>query len=266
MTAAGRLPLVLGNWKSNLDHEQAIHLVQKLAWTLRDAHFDPAGTQVGVIPPFTALRSVQTLLDSDDVPLHLGAQDVSADAEGAHTGEIAASMLVRLGCRYVLVGHSERRTAGETDETVHAKIGRALAAGLVPVLCVGEGLAVREAGAQVDHVLTQLSAAVAGLSPTRIPTLVVAYEPVWAIGTGKTATPADAQSMAAAIRGRLVELAGDGPADRVRILYGGSVKVTNVVDLLAGRDVDGALVGGASLDPVEFAGICRFRTLPRVTV
>lgn len=266
MTAAARLPLVLGNWKSNLDHEQAIHLVQKLAWTLRDAHFDAAATEVGVLPPFTALRSVQTLLDSDDVPLQLGAQDVSAAAEGAYTGEIAASMLTRLGCRYVLVGHSERRTAGETDETVRDKTGRALAGGLLPVLCLGEGLAVREAGAQVDHVLTQLAAAVSALSPTQVGTLVVAYEPVWAIGTGKTATPEDAQSMAAAIRGRLVELAGGAPADRVRILYGGSVKVTNVVDLLAGPDVDGALVGGASLDAVEFAGICRFRTLPRTTV
>lgn len=243
-----------------------MHLVQKVAWTLRDAHFDPAATEVGVLPPFTALRSVQTLLDSDDVPVSLGAQDVSADTEGAHTGEVAASMLVRLGCRYVLVGHSERRAAGETDVTVHAKTRRALAAGLVPVVCVGEGLAVREAGAQVDHVLTQLSAAVSGLAPGEVGTLVVAYEPVWAIGTGRTAAPTDAQSMAAAIRGRLVDLAGNGPADRVRILYGGSVKVTNVVDLLAGEDVDGALVGGASLDAAEFAGICRFRSLPRVTV
>jgi len=266
VTAAGRLPLVLGNWKSNLDHEQGIHLVQKLAWTLRDAKFDPELTEVGVVPPFTALRSVQTVLDSDGSAIRLGAQDLSPDGEGAHTGEIAASMLTKLGCRYVLVGHSERRAAGESDATVRVKTGRALAGSLVPVVCVGEPLEVREAGDQVDHVLAQVSAALADTSATLIGTVVIAYEPVWAIGTGRTATPDDAQSMSAAIRGRLVELAGDGPADRVRILYGGSVKVANVTALLDGPDVDGALVGGASLDASEFAGICRFHTLPRVAV
>jgi triosephosphate isomerase len=266
MTAPGRLPLVLGNWKSNLDHEQGIHLVQKLAWTLRDAHFDAATTEVGVAPPFTALRSVQTLLDSDAVAISLAAQDVSADAEGAHTGEVAASMLAKLGCRYVLVGHSERRAAGETDDAVAAKTRRVLAAAMIPVVCVGEPLEIREAGGHVEHVLAQLTAALTGLPAGQVGSLVLAYEPVWAIGTGRTATPDDAQSMAAAIRGRLVELFGEGPADRVRILYGGSVKTGNVASLLDGPDVDGALVGGASLDPVEFAGICRFRTLPRVGV
>ncbi len=264
MTSPGRLPLVVGNWKSHLDHEQGMHLVQKVLWTLRDASFDWSRTELGVLPPFTALRSVQTLLDAEKSELRLGAQDVSATAEGAHTGEVAASMLVKLGCRYAAVGHSERRAAGETDATVHAKTGRALAAGLVPVVCVGEPLAVREAGGHVAHVLAQVDAALAGVTPAQVGSLVVAYEPVWAIGTGRTASPADAQEMCGAIRGRLVDMAGEGPADRVRLLYGGSVKVANAVALLDGPDVDGALVGGASLDPVEFAGICRFLTLARV--
>lgn len=264
MTATGRKPLILGNWKSNLDHEQGIHLVQKVAWTLRDAHFDPAVTEVGVAPPFTALRSVQTLLDSDAVPIALTAQDVSPHDVGAHTGEVAASMLAKLGCRYVLVGHSERRAAGETDDVVHAKAGRVLASAMTPVVCVGEPLAIREAGSHVPYVLAQVDAALAGLSGTQIGGLVIAYEPVWAIGTGRTATAADAQEVCAAVRARIGETAGDGPADRVRILYGGSVSVSNVASLLDGPDVDGALVGGASLDPVAFAGISRFRTLPRV--
>lgn len=265
MTSPGRRPLVLGNWKSNLDHEQGMHLVQKVLWTLRDAGFDWTSTDVGVLPPFTALRSVQTLLESDGTPLALGAQDVSPSDTGAHTGEIAASMLAKLGCRYVAVGHSERRAAGESDTAVGVKVARVLAAGMVPVVCVGEPLAVREAGGQVAHVLAQLEAALAGVTPARLDSVVVAYEPVWAIGTGRTATPADAQEVCGAIRARLSVLGGDGPADRVRLLYGGSVTVSNVAGLLDGPDVDGALVGGASLDPTAFAGICRFRTLPRTS-
>ena len=255
----GRTPLMAGNWKMNLDHLQATHTVQKLMWTLQDAKHDPEAVEVAVLPPFTDLRSVQTLVDGDRLPLRYGAQDVSAHESGAYTGEVSGAMLAKLGCTYVTVGHSERREHhGEDDATVAAKARAAVANGLVPIVCVGEGLDVRQAGDQVDHTVAQLDGSLEGLSAEQVAGLVVAYEPVWAIGTGEVATPADAQEVCEAIRARLGEVHGQGVADAVRVLYGGSVKSGNVAAIMAETDVDGVLVGGASLDPAEFAAICRF--------
>lgn len=257
---AARTPLMAGNWKMNLDHQQAIATLQKLAWTLQDAKHDFASVEVAVLPPFTDLRSVQTLVDADKLQIGYGAQDVSAHTSGAYTGEISPLFLAKLGCTYVAIGHSERRQYhGEDEPLINAKVKAALAAGLVPILCVGEVLEVRKAGAHVAHTLAQLDGALEGLSAEQVAGLVVAYEPVWAIGTGETATPQDAQELCAAIRARIGELYDQATADRVRVLYGGSVKSSNVASIMAEEDVDGALVGGASLDPEEFAKIARFR-------
>ena len=258
---ANRTPLMAGNWKMNLDHLQATHTLQKLAWTLKDAKHDFAAVEVAVIPPFTDLRSVQTLVDADKLEIVYGAQDVSAHESGAYTGEISPVFLAKLGCTYALVGHSERRQHhGESDELVNAKITSAFGHGLVPILCIGEELETRRASAHVEHTLRQLDGALSGLTAEQVATLVIAYEPVWAIGTGETATPEDAQEMAAAIRARLVELYDQATADATRILYGGSVKSSNVAAIMAKEDVDGALVGGASLDPEEFAKIARYQS------
>jgi triosephosphate isomerase len=258
-----RLPLMAGNWKSHLNHNEAVVLVQRLAWTLRDKQHDPARSEVAVIPPFTDLRSVQTLVDGDRLPLRYGAQDVSAHDGGAHTGEVAASMLAALGCTYVLVGHSERREQhGEDDALVNVKVRRVLDAAMTPLVCVGEGLDVRRAGDHVAHCTAQLDGSLAGLSAGQVAGLVVAYEPVWAIGTGEVATPDDAQEVCAALRERVGEVWGRDAAAEVRILYGGSVKAANVAALMTEADVDGALVGGASLQVDEFAGIARFYDLP----
>ncbi len=258
-----RLPLMAGNWKSHLTHVEAVVVVQRLAWTLRDKAHDPQRSEVVVIPPFTDLRSVQTLVDGDRLPLAYGAQDVSVHDGGAHTGEVSAAMLAALGCTYVVVGHSERREQhAEDDALVNAKTQRVLAAAMTPIVCVGEGSDVRRAGAHVAHVLAQVDGSLAGLSAEQVAGLVVAYEPVWAIGTGAVATPQDAQEVCTAVRARVAEVWGDDPAGAVRILYGGSVKAANVVDIMAEPDVDGALVGGASLQAEEFAGICRFYELP----
>ncbi|MDQ1681306.1 MAG: triosephosphate isomerase [Frankiaceae bacterium] len=260
MATAGRKPLMAGNWKMNLNHLEAIALVQKLAFSLPEKVYDT--TEVSVIPPFTDIRSVQTMVDGDKLLLSYGAQDLSAHAAGAYTGEISGAMLAKLGCTYVLVGHSERREYhGESDELLNAKVKAAFANGLVPILCVGEPLAVREAGDQVAHTLAQLDADVAGIPAEQARTIVIAYEPVWAIGTGKVATPQDAQDVCAAIRDRLQELYSADVADAVRVLYGGSVKSSNVAEIMAQPDVDGALVGGASLDADEFAKISRFAEL-----
>ena len=262
-TAAGRTPLMAGNWKMNLTHPEAVALVQKLAWVLADKKHDFARTEVVVVPPFTDLRSVQTLVDGDRLSIRYGAQDVSTHESGAYTGEISAAMLAKLGCSYVVVGHSERREYhGETDETVNAKARAAVSAGMTPIVCVGEGLDVRKAGEQVPYTLAQVDGSLAGFTPTEIASLVVAYEPVWAIGTGEVATPDDAQEVCAAIRARLRETAGDDAADGCRILYGGSVKAANIAGIMAQADVDGALVGGASLQAEEFGGICRFYAMP----
>ena len=261
--ASKRTPLMAGNWKMNLNHQEAVVLVQKLAWTLADKKHDYARVEVAVVPPFTDLRSVQTLVDGDRLMVRYGAQDVSVHDSGAYTGEISAGMLAKLGCSYVVVGHSERREHHhETDEVVNAKAHKALAAGMVPIVCVGEGLEVRQAGGHVGHCLTQVDGSLAGFTPEQLAGLVIAYEPVWAIGTGEVATPEDAQEVCAAVRARVAEVHGDEAADGVRILYGGSVKAANVAGIMAQADVDGCLVGGASLQVDEFGGICRFYDMP----
>ncbi len=258
-----RTPLMAGNWKMNLNHQEAVVLVQKLAWTLGDKKHDYAKAEVAVLPPFTDIRSVQTLVDGDQLSIRYGAQDVSPHESGAYTGEISAAMLARLGCSYVVVGHSERREYHqESDELVNAKAKAALGAGMTPIVCVGEPLPVRQEGNQVPHTLAQLDGSLAGFSAEQVGGLVVAYEPVWAIGTGEVATPDDAQEVCAAIRERVREVHGDNAADAVRVLYGGSVKTANVAGIMEKPDVDGCLVGGASLDADEFGGICRFYDMP----
>lgn len=256
---AKRVPLMAGNWKMNLNHVEATGVVQKLAWTLSDKRYDAAQAEAAVIVPFTDLRTVQTLIEGDKLPLAYGAQDVSVHAKGAYTGEISADMLAKLKCAYVVVGHSERRDYhAESDELINAKAKVVLDAGMTPIVCVGEKLDVRKAGQQVPFVLAQVDKCLAGLTPEQVGSLVLAYEPVWAIGTGEVATPADAQEVCGAIRGRIAETFGPEAGDRVRIQYGGSVKSSNIVDIMAEPDVDGALVGGASLDPEEFAKIVLF--------
>ena len=258
----GRRPLIAGNWKMNLTHLEAIGLVQKLAFSLKETELEAA--EVVVLPPFTALRSVQTLVTGDKLEIGYGAQDLSTQDSGAYTGEVSGAMLAALACRYVVVGHSERRMLhGEDDAVVAGKVQAALRHGLVPILCVGEGLEVRRAGEHVPHCTTQLEAALEGLTAEQVTSpgdgtgIVIAYEPVWAIGTGEVATPDDAQEVCGALRSRLAERFGAETAGVVRILYGGSVKAANTAGILAGPDVDGALVGGASLDADEFAQICR---------
>jgi triosephosphate isomerase (TIM) len=258
----GRRPLIAGNWKMNLTHLEAIGLVQKLAFSLKEPELEAA--EVVVLPPFTALRSVQTLVTGDKLEIGYGAQDLSAEDSGAFTGEVSGAMLAALACRYVVVGHSERRALhGEDDAVVAGKVQAALRHGLVPILCVGEGLEVRRAGRHVPHCISQLDAALEGLTAEQLTGsgegtgIVIAYEPVWAIGTGEVATPEDAQEVCSAVRSRLAERFGAETAGIVRILYGGSVKAANTAGIMAGPDVDGALVGGASLDADEFAQICR---------
>ena len=262
-TTSGRTPLMAGNWKMNLNHLEAVALVQKLAWTLSDKKHDHDAVEVVVVPPFTDLRSVQTLVDGDRLKLKYGAQDVSVHESGAYTGEISAAMLAKLGVSYVVVGHSERREYhGETDAVVNAKARAALAAEMTPIVCVGEGLDVRKAGEHVAYTVAQVDGSLAGFSAEEVAGLVIAYEPVWAIGTGEVATPEDAQEVCAAIRTRIQEVHGDAAADAVRVLYGGSVKAANVAGIMVKEDVDGALVGGASLQADEFGGICRFYDMP----
>ena len=262
MTAKGpaRLPLMAGNWKMNENPLEAIALVQKLAFTLTEKDFD--AVEVAVLPPFTALRSVQTLIDGDKLRISYGAQDLSPHDSGAYTGEISGSMLAKLGCDYVLAGHSERRQYhAESDELVNAKIQAALRAELTPILCLGEPLEVRQAGRHVDHCVGQLDGSLKGIPAPVVAAMVIAYEPVWAIGTGEVATPADAQEAIAAIRARISGIHDAETASSVRILYGGSVKPDNIAPIMAQPDVDGALVGGASLDAGQFAQICRYREL-----
>jgi triosephosphate isomerase len=247
-----RTPLIAGNWKMNLTHLEGIALVQKIAFTLPEKYLKHV--EVAVIPPFTALRSVQTLVEADKLDIKFGAQDLSPHDSGAYTGDISGIQLAKLGCTYVLVGHSERREYHhESDELLAKKVNAAYKHGLIPLLCVGEGLDVREAGNQVRHSVDQLLAAMADVTPEQAESIVLAYEPVWAIGTGRVATPADAQEVCGALRAALAEKYGQELADKIRILYGGSVKSGNVAEICAQTDVDGALVGGASLDGTEFA-------------
>jgi len=256
--ALNRTPLIAGNWKLNLDHLQAIAFVQKLAWSLDDAKHDFAGVEVAVFPPFTDLRSVQTLVASDKLPIAFGAQDLSAHDSGAYTGEISGAFLAKLECSYVIIGHSERRTLhNETDEVVAAKVQAALRHSLVPIICVGETAEDLETHGPSAVPVAQLRAALAGV--TSAADIVVAYEPVWAIGSGQAATPDQAEQVAAALRAVLVELLGDDVAAKTRILYGGSVKAANIAGFMREPNVDGALVGGASLDLDEFASISRFK-------
>ncbi len=255
---SSRTPLMAGNWKMNLNHLEANALVQKLAHSLGDDDF--AAVEVAVLPPFTSLRSVQTAVDADKLKIKYGAQDLSAHDAGAYTGEISGAMLAKLGCSFAVVGHSERRQYhAESDELVSAKVQAALRHGLAPILCIGEGLDVRKAGEQVAYTLRQLDGGLRGLSAEQVRQVVVAYEPVWAIGTGEVATPDDAQEVCGAIRTRIAELHSGDTADSVRILYGGSVKGANAAGIMAQPDIDGALVGGASLDAEDFVRICRFR-------
>jgi triosephosphate isomerase (TIM) len=254
----GRKPLVAGNWKMNTNHLEALALTQKLAFRLTDKDF--AAVDIALLPPFTALRSVQTLVQGDKLKLQYGAQDLSPHPDGAYTGDISGRMLAKLGCRYVLAGHSERRQYHcESDELVNAKVRAALGYALTPVLCVGETLEVRESGQQLEHTLSQVDGGLAGLAGEQVGGMVVAYEPVWAIGTGKVATPQDAQEVCGAIRERVSARHGHEVAAGLRILYGGSVKPDNMPAIMAQSDIDGALVGGASLDHEGFVRICRYR-------
>ncbi|ORV49830.1 triose-phosphate isomerase [Mycolicibacter engbaekii] len=247
-----RKPLIAGNWKMNLNHFEAIALVQKVAFALPDKYFDKV--DVTVLPPFTDLRSVQTLVDGDKLRLTFGAQDLSQHDAGAYTGEVSGAFLAKLGCTFVVVGHSERRSYhGEDDALVAAKAAAALKHGLTPIICIGEHLEIREAGNHVEYCLEQLRGSLAGLSAEQIGASVIAYEPVWAIGTGRVAGAADAQEVCAAVRAELGKLASPKVADTVRVLYGGSVNAKNIGELIGQPDVDGGLVGGASLDGEQFA-------------
>jgi triosephosphate isomerase len=250
-----RRPLIAGNWKMNLTVAEAGDLARKLVGNFpADLH---QRVDVAVLPPFPLLAAVRSVLSTEDPFVMCGAQDLSPHDKGAHTGDVSGPMLCSVGCRYVVVGHSERRTDhGEDDALVHAKVEAALRHGLTPILCVGEGLDVREAGRHVEHSTTQLDAALEGVSASDAAGIVVAYEPGWAIGTGKVATPDDAQEVCAALRERFRATYDAAVADRVRILYGGSVNAKNVAEIMAKPDVDGALVGGASLDADGFAALC----------
>ena len=250
-----RKPLIAGNWKMNLNHLEAIALTQKIAFSLNDAQL--AAVEVVLVPPFVDLRSVQTLIDGDHLALRYGAQDLSPHDSGAYTGDISGPMLSKLGCTYVIVGHSERREYhAESDDVVNAKVQAAYRNELTPILCVGESLAVRQAGGHLAHCTAQLEAALAGITAEQAQSLVIAYEPIWAIGTGEVATGDDAQQVCAALRIKLGELYTPELAAGVRVLYGGSVKGANAPELLGQADIDGGLVGGASLDGAEFAAIC----------
>jgi len=250
-----RKPFIAGNWKMNQNHLEAIALVQKIAFALPEKYY--AKVDVAVLPPFTDIRSVQTLVDGDKLSLTYGAQDVAPQDSGAYTGDISGLMLAKLGCKFVTVGHSERREYhAETDELVNAKVKAALKHDVAPILCVGERLEVREAGDHVEHTTAQLIAGLKGLKTEQVTKVVLAYEPVWAIGTGRVATPADAQEVCAALRAGLANKYGQQVADEVRVLYGGSVKSGNIADLVKQDDIDGALVGGASLDADEFTKLC----------
>ncbi|GHF63431.1 triose-phosphate isomerase [Streptomyces thermodiastaticus] len=253
-----RTPLMAGNWKMNLNHLEAIAHVQKLAFALSDKDYD--AVEVAVLPPFTDLRAVQTLVEGDKLKIKYGAQDLSQHDSGAYTGEISGAMLAKLKCTYVVIGHSERRQYhGEDDALVNSKVKAAFRHGLTPILCVGEELDVRDAGNHVAHTVAQVEGGLKDIPAEQAETLVIAYEPVWAIGTGKVCGADDAQEVCSAIRAKIAELYSQDVADKVRIQYGGSVKSGNVAEIMARPDIDGALVGGASLDADEFVKIVRYR-------
>lgn len=256
--ADARKPLMAGNWKMHLNHLEAVAHVQRMAFALTDEDYEAC--EVLVLPPFTDLRSVQVLVDADKIKIKYGAQDVSAHDAGAFTGQIAGSMLAKLGCTHVVVGHSERREYnGEDNATVNLKALAALRHGLTPIIAFGEQLPVRESGDQVAFVLNQVKECLVDFSDEQMTDSVLAYEPVWAIGTGLTASPEDAQEVCGAVRAWLADRFSPAVADSVRILYGGSMKASNVASLMAQPDVDGGLVGGAALDPDEFVTMVRYR-------
>jgi triosephosphate isomerase len=249
--------LISGNWKMHQNHFEAIQAVQKLHYLLPKEVYEDV--DVSVHPPFTDLRSVQTVIESDGLDLLLGAQHCHWEEKGAFTGEVAPVFLAKLNVRCVIAGHSERRELfGETDEMVNKKVAAIQSNGMVPIMCVGETLDERESGDTEAKVLGQIEAGLRGRSDEQIASLVIAYEPIWAIGTGKTATSDDAQAVCASIRAKISELADAETASAVRIQYGGSVKAANATELMGQPDIDGALVGGASLDPDEFARIVQF--------
>ena len=255
---AGRRPIIAANWKMHKTHLEAIQAVQKLSYLIDQGDTDRV--EVVVCPPFTALRSVQTLIDSDRLPYGLGAQDVHWEDEGAFTGEVSPPMLRALNVSYVVVGHSERRAMfGDTDETVNAKVRAVLAHGMAPIMCVGETLQERDVGATEDRVTTQVRAGLAGVDGSGAANVVIAYEPVWAIGTGRNAEPSDAGQVIALIRRTAGDVLGADVAQGMRVQYGGSVKAGNIRDFMAHPEIDGALVGGASLDPEELALIVKYR-------
>ena len=255
---ADRKPLISGNWKMNHNHFEAIQMVQKLSYALSRNDYDVV--DVSVHPPFTDLRSIQTVLESDDIPIALGAQNCHWEAKGAFTGEVSPAMLAKMNVSVVIVGHSERRELfGETDDEVNRKVKAVLANGMTPIMCCGETLVEREADGAAAKVERQVVVGLAGLKAEQVAGLVIAYEPIWAIGTGRTATPEDAQEMCGGIRGVVRSKWGAEAADGVRIQYGGSVKGINAPDLMGKPDIDGALVGGASLDADEFARIIAYR-------
>ena len=252
-----RKPLMAGNWKMNLNHLEAIAVAQKLVYSLADKDYDEV--DVAIIPPFTDIRSIQTMVDGDRLRLQYGAQDLSPEASGAFTGDISGSMLAKFGCTFVVIGHSERRAIHhEDDALINRKIRAALTHELTPIFCVGEDLPVRESGAHVSHVIRQVRAGLEGFHKPELKKIVIAYEPVWAIGTGKSATPEDAQEVCAAIREEIEQIGSSEIAANMRILYGGSVKSSNIAEIMKQADVDGALIGGASLDPEELAKIAKF--------
>ena len=253
-----RQPIVSGNWKMNNNHYEAIQCVQKLAYLLQKEDFD--AVEVTIHPPFTDLRSMQTLIDADQLRLKLGAQNCHSDDKGAFTGEVSPVFLAKLGVHYVIVGHSERREIfGESDEFVAAKVAAVLKHGMTPILCVGETLAEREAGTTLDKVKRQVRIALEKRTNEQVKSMVIAYEPIWAIGTGKNASPADAQQVIAAIREEVASVASGPAAQAIRLQYGGSVKAGTIADIMRQPDIDGVLVGGASLDPTEFARIVQYR-------
>ena len=251
-----RKDLIVGNWKMNATHLETIQMVQKLSYRLDVADYQRV--DVAVCPPFTALRSAQTVIETDHLQIGLGAQTVFWEESGAYTGEIAPPMLAALSVSYVIIGHSERRELfGETNEDTNRKVKAVLAAGMTPILCCGETEEEREAGVTEDKVGSQVRAGLAGLTPEQIAAMVVAYEPIWAIGNGRTASDDDAGAMASFVRATIADIAGDA-SESTRILYGGSMNPGNVAGLMAKKDIDGGLVGGASLDPDTFASVVRY--------
>lgn len=259
--SSNRRPLISGNWKMHHNHYEAIQCIQKLAYLLTKDDF--AMVDVSVHPPFTDIRSVQTLIDADELRILLGAQNCYFEEKGAFTGEVSPSFLAKLGVRFVIVGHSERREIfGETDEMVAKKVAAVFKNDMTPILCVGETLQERESGQTSSRVLGQVREGLRLVKSDQVAEMVIAYEPIWAIGTGRTATAGDAQAVIGAIRATIAEIHGAKAADKVRLQYGGSVKAANIGELMSQPDIDGALVGGASLDPAEFARIVQYRLRP----